>query len=74
MHGFICIVFVVHVPQEKKDSDKTKQFAAGINLDKKSKDQSGALHSPFNAILHHKSTKWKTYYFRGFYKTPYKEP
>ena len=40
-----------------------KQFTACINLDKKLKDQSRALHSHFFAILHHKSTEWKTYVF-----------
>ena len=40
-----------------------KQFAACISFNKKLKDQSGAPHSPFFAILHHKSFEWKIYCF-----------
>ena len=51
------------------------QFAVRISLDKKLKDQSGALHSPFFAILHHKSTEWKVNGLRGFFIQPtYREP
>ena len=40
--------------------------AACISLDKKLKDQSGALLSPFFAFLHHKTNEWKTYVFKQF--------
>ena len=47
----------------KRIQTKRTQFAAYNTLDKKLKDQSGALHSSFFAILHHKGTELKTYGF-----------
>ena len=61
---FYCEVNNLHIPHDKKDLDKNrKQFAAGLCLDTKLKDQNRALHSPFFTILHYESTKWKTYGF-----------
>ena len=43
------------------------QFAVSISIDKKLYDQSGALHSPLFAILHHKRIESKTYVFYLFF-------
>ena len=49
----------LHVPHKKNDSDKTvHNLQPRISLDKKFKYQSRVL--PFFAILHCKSTQWKT--------------
>ena len=67
MNHFCCDVNNLHLPHIRQ---KTR-FAARISLDKK-KDQRGALHSPFFAILYHKSTEWKTYSFYViFFQPPY---
>ena len=52
--------------RQKRFRQNRTQFAARNSLDKKLKDQSGALHSPLFAILHHKSTEWKTCFLRFF--------
>ena len=58
---FYLNVFVLnnlHLSHDLNGSDKSVHKR--ISLDKKLKDQSEELHSPF---LHHKSTKWKIYGF-----------
>ena len=55
----------LHVPHNKKGFRQNRtQYAARIGLVKKLKDQSGALHSPLFAILHHKSTELLADFFQ----------
>ena len=51
MYGFVRIISVVRYMKTVYLMTKTIHH---VSLDKKLKDQSGALHSPFFAILHDK--------------------
>ena len=51
-----------------------KQFAARISLNKKLKDQRGALYSPFSLFYTIKAPNEKLTFLGDFFQPPYTEP
>ena len=75
LNRFCREVNSLHVTHEKKIQTNRTQFAARIILDKKLKDQSGALHSLFFLLFYtiNLAPNEETLGFKRFYQPSYTE-